>query len=339
MATVSEICQYACETAGDISSEALDYAKRALRIKYDTLYLAHAWRESLRVIDAVPLDQSLNGVLFLPFDADEIIFLSLSYDGQYYVRLTYRERDWIERFATQIFMLPGALPWFQRGENLAWPHTNPGNIIFSTVNTTPFQVYIEGTDGIDHPYSESFILQATTNPDGSVTIASVTTQIAYKTVTVISKDATDKPLWVASLNPTVTQIPMAPAQTEMVFTQIILTPPPVWSANPVYVRLQVKLKPDSLNNDYSVPRISSIWDALVCFTTGSMYRRLQQVSKAQEQEGEAMQHVTAAINKEKNQAEFRQQVVPMTYESGNYLGGWWPHGDSANPFGGWYGTF
>jgi hypothetical protein len=45
-----------------------------------------------------------------------------------------------------------------------------------------------------------------------------------------------------------------------------------------------------------------------------------------------MQHVKAAINVEKNQAEFSQQAVPVTYESGDYLtGGCQP--TSWNPFG------
>ena len=82
----------------------------------------------------------------------------------------------------------------------------------------------------------------------------------------------------------------------------------------------------------SVPRISHIWDALISFTTSSLYRRLQQIQKAQASEQEAMEHVKAAINVEKNQSEMRQQAVPVIYESNDYLdrGGW---ATSSNPFG------
>lgn len=333
---VAQITQYAAETTGDISSDALDYAKRALRLKYDTLYLAHNWREATRLIDPYILDPSLKGVLFLPYDAEEIVFLSISYDAQTYIRISYRERDWIERFATPAFTLPGNTPWFFRAENLAWPAFSPGHFTFSTVNKAPFIVYIEGRDANNFPIAETFSLQGLINADGTVSSESVTTVNSYNLVTSLSKDVTDSPLLVSAGTQSVQ---MAPAMTELVFTQIILAPPPLFADSqgnnkPVYIRTQVKLKPDMLDNDYSVPRISSVWDALVCFTVSSLYRRLQQVGKSQEQEQEAMEHIKAAINKEKNQSEFRQQIVPTTYETGNYLDGWWWRADSGNPFGG-----
>ena len=331
---VAQIVQYAAETTGDISSDALGYAKRALRLKYDTLYIAHNWREATRVLDGYLLDPNLKGVLFMPYDAEEIVFLSISYDAQTYIRISYRERDWIERFATPAFTLPGNTPWFFRGENLAWPYLSPGRFTFTSANKSPLTIYIEGRDANNFPISETFTLQGVINADGTVSSQSVSTVNAYALVTSLSKDLTDSPLMISAGSQSVQ---MAPGMTELCFTQIILAPPPLFTNTSgalrnVYVRTQVKLKPDSLDNDYSVPRISSVWDALVCFVTSSLYRRLQQVAKAQEQEQEAMEHIKAAINKEKNQAEFRQQVVPTTYETGNYLDVWWA--DSGNPFGG-----
>jgi hypothetical protein len=97
----------------------------------------------------------------------------------------------------------------------------------------------------------------------------------------------------------------------------------------------VKLKPDTLDNDMSVPRISHIWDALICFVTGTMYKRLGQITKAQTEEQAAMGHVAAAVNVEKNQSEMRQQAVPVAYESGNYLDrGYYERATSWNPFAG-----
>lgn len=333
--TIAQIAQYAAETTGDISSDALAYAKRAIRLKYDTLYIAHAWREAMRVIDRT-LDPTLNGVLFLPYDAQEVVFLSLSYDGRSYVRLNYRERDWIERFAGTSFSTPGSTPWFYRGENLAWPRTGCGRLTFTTANKSQFSVRVEGRDANGFPQGESFSLQGIINPDNTVTPISISTSVSYKYVTSLSKDVTDVPLQIIDeVNPSPIQMPAG--MTELVFTQIVLCPAPLFTDSngnpwPVSVRVQVKLKPDSLDNDYSVPRISSIWDALVAFTTGAMYRRLQQVGKAQASEQEAMQHIQAAVNQEKNQAEFHQQVVPIQYESGNYLdGGFDP--SSSMPFG------
>jgi hypothetical protein len=332
--TLLELATFACETTGDLSSEALDYAKRAVRIKYGTLYLWHAWRESMRVIEQV-VDPTLGGVIFLPYDAEEIIFLSLSYDGQSYVRLTYRERDWIERFASSAVGLPGGVPWFYRGENLAWPHLSPGRLTFTSANKSSFTVHLEGQDGNRFPQSESFVLQGVINPDNTVSPSSISSVNSYRQVTSLSKDVTEGALLIADELSSPIQMPAG--MTELVFTQIVLVPSPRFSSLdgnpiPIYARGQVKLKPDSLDNDYSVPRISSVWDALVCFTTGAMYRRLQQIGKAQAQEAEAGEHIKAAVNKEKNQAEFRQQVVPVIYESGNYLdGGREP--SSSYPFG------
>ena len=336
--TLLDIATFSAETTGDVSSEALAYAKKAVRLKYATLYDAHNWREAMRLIDGKALDPTLGGILFLPYDAEEVIFLSLSYDGQNYVRLTYRERDWIERFAAPAFTLPGNTPWFYRAENLAWPYFNLGRFTFTSSEKSPFSVYISGRDENDYPKSESFILQGTINPDGSTNAASISSVNSYSIVTSLSKGITETPLTISTENP-VSSVPilMPPALTELVFTQLVLTPPPIFYSSDgsplsIYIRTQVKLKPDSLDNDMSVPRISHIWDALISFTTSALYRRLQQVQKAQASEQEAMEHVKAAINVEKNQSEMRQQCVPVIYESNDYLdhGG---YATSSNPFG------
>jgi hypothetical protein len=337
--TVAEIATFACQTTGDISSDAYDYAKRAIALKYATLYDSHNWREATRVVDGVIMNPALSGALFLPWDADEIVFLSLSYDSQNYIRLTYRERDWIERFVAPRFNLPGNTPWYYRAENLAWPELSPGNFTFTTIEPSPFNVYIAGRDANDFPISESFILQASKNPDGSVNASSITTVNSYKLVTVLSKSVTSTVLSVTA-GATGLKFQVAPAMTEFVFTQMVLYPAPIFfdtsgKAQNVYLRLEAKLKPDLLNDEMSVPRISHIWDALICFTLSSLYKRMHQMAKAKSEETDAMDHVKAAINVEKNQASFRQQVVPTVYESGNYLWGGYPHrATSWNPFAG-----
>jgi hypothetical protein len=292
----------------------------------------------MRTIDAQPLDPTLGGAFFLPVDAEEVIFCSLSYDARSYVRLTYRERDWIERVMTPAFNLPGNAPWFYRAENLAWPAFDPGKFTFTTAEKSPFKCYIAGRDSSNYPISESFILQGINNADGTVSASSITTTNTYHLVTVLSKDPISTPLTVQSLSAPKTVV-IPPAVTELVFTQLVLYPTPIFqapdgSALTLYVRTQVKLKPDALNDDMSVPRISHIWDALISFTTAAMWKRLQQVQKAQADNQDGMDHVRAAINVEKNQSEFRQQVIPVRYESGNYLDDWWGYQpDSANPFG------
>jgi hypothetical protein len=47
-----------------------------------------------------------------------------------------------------------------------------------------------------------------------------------------------------------------------------------------------------------------------------------------------MAHIQAAVNVEKNQSEFRQQVVPTVYELPYYIDGWYHRATSYNPFGG-----
>ena len=104
--TIADIANHCAETVGDTSSEMVEYAKRAVRIQYSVIYKAHAWQESMRTLDAQPIDPSLGGSIFLPFDAEIVIFLSLSRDGVNYTRLNYRERDWIERTVPGQYSLP-----------------------------------------------------------------------------------------------------------------------------------------------------------------------------------------------------------------------------------------
>jgi len=315
-----------------------DFAKRAIRLKYSTLYDAHAWRESMRTLEALPVDPALKGAIFLPYDAEEVIFLSLSNDGVSYARLIYRERDWIERLTGSLFILPGNLPWFYRAENLAWPYLNPGKFTFTTSDTSPFNVYIEGKDLSGYPVSESFILNAVPDPSHppNVIPGSVATSNSYSIVTSLSKSAGTLSVQAdAPASPVV----MRPSSQGFVFSQFVLYPEPLFTDQnnnpiPYFVRIQVKLKADTLDNDMSVPRISHIWDALIEFTLSSLYKKARQISKAQASEQSAMQHVQAAVNVEKNQSEMHQQVTPTVYEQGDYLSQG-VDATSSNPFGGW----
>jgi hypothetical protein len=269
--TCGDIIDFATETTGDISSEALAYARKALKLKYATLYDSHNWRESMRVSEG-QLDPLLNGIYFLPFDAEEVIFLSLSYDGLSFKRLVYRERDWIERFSTPAFNIPGNVPWFYRAENLAWPYINPGSISFTSAEPNPVSVYISGLNTNGDPVHESFVLQGTLS--GSVYLPSgVTTANSYKLVTTISKNVCSTPMRVSDGTRTIV---IPGATTELMFTKLILYPTPIFpnTTNTIYLRTQAKLKPDALDNDMSVPRISHIWEALGCFVKAAGWERI-----------------------------------------------------------------
>jgi hypothetical protein len=316
----------------------VEFAKTAIRLKYKTLYDAHAWRESMRVFN-ITLDPSLNGVFFLPYDAEEMIFVKLSRDGVNYTRLNYRERDWIERvWATTLYSLPGNFPFYYRSENLAWPYAGPGQLTFTTSDLTPFTAFIEGKDYNGNPLSESFILNGTLQADGiTVTPGVVTTKGVYKFVTSLSKDSGNLTVSDSASGKT---IGLGQAASQLIFSQYVLYPPLIWNdpdgtVIPYSVQCQAKLKPDTLDNDMSVPRISHIWDALIEFTLSALYTRARQLTKADAREQKAIQHVQAAVNVEKNQSENRQQVVPTVYETGDYLGlyGHGTYATSSYPFG------
>ena len=289
----------------------------------------------MRTMDGVALDPTLNGAFFLPYDSEEIIFLSMGYDGVNYTRLSYRERDWIERNLYPHYAVPGYVPWFYRAENLAWPSFNPGQITLTCASKSPFQALVSGYDQNNMPVSESFLMQgiitgSTVNP------TSVTTTNSFSLITALSKDTHTDWLQVSDWTRT---LRMPEGLGEFMFTQIVLYPLPAatnpdGSPRPIYLRVQVKLKADSLDNDLSVPRISHIWDALICWVTSQMYKRLGQITKYQTEEQMSMEHVKAAVQVEKNQSESRQQAVPIIYDSSDYLRYYYGSGIwSGNPFG------
>jgi len=331
---LGQLADYCCRTTGDTSSEALQYAKDAARLKYGVLHDAHSWREAQRTVGPILLDPHLNGAVFLPYDAEEIIFLSISYDNHTFMRLDYRERDWLERFGSNMATIPGQNPFYYRSENLAWPSLNPGVFVFTSSDQTPITVYIEGRDANNFPISETFSLQGTVNPDNSINPSSVTTTHSYAIVTTLSKSSGTMPLTIAA---DITLV-MPPQLNQLVFTQLRMAPPPILvnpdgSTNNVWVRAQVKLKADTLDNDMSVPRISHLADALVEFTLSSLYTKYRQLGKADAREQKAIMHVQAAVAVEKNQSEFRQQVVPVIYEQGDYLAEMVGRVTSYRPFG------
>lgn len=332
MATVIDLVRYAAETVGDISGEMLDYGKRALRLKYQTIYDSHLWRESMRIINS-ELDPDLGGIFFLPYDTEEVIFFSLSYDGLNYVRLNYRERDWTELHSNSRVTVPGGLPSYYRAENLAWPYlasgdgsTGPSQFTFTSYDTGIFTLFIGGLDVDGNRVSETYKMQAIVNPDDkSVNPAVVTTTHAFRQVSDLSKGITDAPLLIQPQFPVgANPISMPPGQTDLLFTQLVLVPPPILfdsDNNPITVpvRLQVKLKADTLGSDYAVPRLSHVTDALAEFVLAAMYKKGRQLNKSDNCEQKGIAHIQAAVNIEKNQSEMRQQVVPTIYESGDYL--------------------
>jgi hypothetical protein len=328
MSTVLDIVKFSAQTVGDISDEMMDFGKRALRLKYQTIYDAHLWRESMRVIMST-LDPALGGVFFLPYDTEEVIFFSISNNnGISWTRMNYRERDWTERHANGALVgLPGSISTYYRAENVAWPYFGPGKFTFTSYDTGIFTLFISGTDVNGTLVSETYKMQAIVNPsDKTVNPAVVTTTNSYQQVNTLSKGITNAPLLVVPQFPVGSSTPISvpPGLSELVFTQLVLTPAPVMidsSGQPIVfpVRLQVKLKADSLGSDYSVPRLSHIVDALTEFTLASMYKKGRQLNKADSCEQKGIAHIQAAVQVEKSQSETRQQVIPYIYEYGDYL--------------------
>jgi hypothetical protein len=197
-------------------------------------------------------------------------------------------------------------------------------------------VHIEGIDANGNGVQDNFQMVAV---QGTSTIIpmSVITANSYAKVTMFSKGYGG--LSVFGELPANTFVIQAPQQvTELVFSQFTIYPNPVTTdsygnPNPCYAQIQVKLKADVLNNDMSVPRISHIWDCLIEYTLSSLYTRMRQLAKADQREQKAIGHFQAAINVEKAQSEFRQQVVPAIYDTGDYLRMGSGYITSYNPWG------
>lgn len=338
--TALDIIKFAAETVGDISEEMLEFGRKAIRLKYQTLYDSHLWRESLRVIES-SLNPDLKGVFFLPYDAEEVIFFSTSTGGGSYTRLSYRERDWTERHGGSQVSLPGSTPSYYRAENVAWPYFGPGKMTFTSYDTRIFTLYIKGIDLNGVAADETYKVQAITNSDGSVNPAVVTTANAFYQIDTISKGKTNTPLAISPQFPPGGSMAIAlpPGLPDLTFTQLVLTPPPVLvdptTGDPynVLTRLQVKLKADPLDSDYAVPRISHIMDGLIEFVLAAMYKKSRQLAKSDSCEQKAIAHIQAAVQIEKNQSENRQQVVPIIYESGDYLNSEYAKVTSSYPWG------
>jgi hypothetical protein len=321
--TVTDIINFTTHTVGDYSSEMQSYAREAIRLKYQTLYDAHLWRESMRVVDLV-IDPTLNGAFFIPLDTEEVVWCKLSRDGVNYQRLTYRERDWVERVSGGNSLAPFSMPVFYRAENLGWPYLNPGKLTLTTLELASFPVHIEGLNSAGYGVQDDFLMAATQQAGGTIIPTSVQTSNSYTQVTMISKGFGIVNIFAE--NPAGGVTVQAPQQvTELIYSQFRLYPNPIYQINGVpqscFVQAQVKLKADVLNNDMSVPRISHIWDALIEFTLSSLYTKVRQLAKADAREQKAIAHVQAAVNVEKNQSEMHQQVIPAIYETGDYMDG------------------
>jgi len=176
---------------------------------------------------------------------------------------------------------------------------------------------VAGKDANGNAISEKF--SASTSMPG--TPSQPVSQNSYSVITTISKDASVYPVGVRAADGTMASF--SPTQSGLVYTQGVMWPPLVGTGT-FYVG--AKLRADQLDDDLSVPRISRLWNILISYTTAALLKRQRQFGKAQAETQEALQLVTAAVNEEKNQAAFRQQVVPQVYD-GNYF----PWGSAQYP--------
>jgi hypothetical protein len=303
---LGDIVDFSCSTAGDIDQDSQDFARQAVRIRYQLLYGAHLWQES---IQGFTLSIADTDTFFLPLDAELIVFVVPIINGYKYQRLAYRERDWIEQnaAASPYFGSFNSAPlYFYRAPNRAMPTLAPGSLTFSVLDTSPIHIYLSGKDVTGKPVQEKF--SASTSTSG--TPATPVSAKSYSVLTTISKDPSTYPVVVTAQDGTVAT--MSPVATELVFTVGMLWPALNGNAD---LWVGAKLRADTLDDDMSVPRISRLWNPLLSFTIAALYKRQRQLSKAQAESQDAMQMVQAAINEEKNQAAFRQQAVPVVYDA------------------------
>lgn len=326
--TVADIIDFSTATVGDIDQDTRDFAKKAIQLRYQILFASHNWQESIRAFDLVLADTD---TFFLPVDCELIIFVVPVVNGVKYGRLAYRERDWIEQNASIGPYLTnfGPRPWyFYRSTNVGFPSASPGVLTFSVLETSSINIYVAGKDANGNPLSEKMSV-ATARPG---TPSTPSTANNYSVVTTISKDVSTYPVTVTGTDGTTAQI--SPGTTELVYTKGMLWPPLQGSAD---FTIGAKLKADTLDDDMSVPRISRLWNALIGFTNAALYKRQRQLGKAQAETQDAQAIVEAAVQEEKNQAAFRQQVVPQVYD-GNYF----PWGAAQFPTTSWpwgYGEY
>ena len=274
---------------------------------------------------------SATDTFFLPIDCELIVFVVPTIAGVKYARLAYRERDWIEQnaaigpYQTNYGPIPS---YYYRRTNQALPTLSPGVLTFSVLDTSPVFIYVAGKDANGNVLSEKMSV-ATSVPGTASRPVSANT---YAVVTTISKTASTYPVAVTAGDGTTAQ--MSPGMTELIYTQGGLFPPLTGSAT---LTVGAKLKADTLDDDLSVPRISRLWNPLIAFTNAALYKRQRQLSKAQAETQDAQAMIQAAVNEEKNQAGFRQQVVPQLFD-GNFF----PWGVAQFPTSSWpwgYGDY
>ena len=320
--TVADIADYCTQTVGDTDQDTVAFAKQAIRLRYQLLYAAHSWQESIKSFTLPGVTDT--DTFFLPIDCELIVFVVPTVNGVKYSRLAYREQDWIQQNAS---IGPyqtnfGPIPcYYYRSSNLALPSLNPGVLSFGVLDTSSINIYVAGEDANGNPLSEKMSV-ATASP-GVPSTPSTTN--SYALVKTLSKDVSTYPVTITATDGTAAI--MSPGTTELVYTRGVMWPP---LQGTVDLLVGAKLRADTLEDDMSVPRVSRLWNALISFTNAALYKRQRQLSKAQAESQDGMQIVQAAVSEEKNQSAFRQQVVPQIYD-----GNFYPWGAAEFPTTSW----
>lgn len=312
--TIGELATLICADVGDTDSRSVSFCTSQISRKYEILYSGHNWQEAVESAIITPVWAGTGHPVtdvYLPSYVGRLLNVKFSSNaGTSFSTLEMRERDWIDKYDSVAYMptqTGGSPRYYYTAKATGFPFT-PATVaagITITPQVTTAQiitVLIEGVDANGGYLSESFSITGLTP---------VTGVIRFNFISNISLSTNADVVLRFSNGVALQTVDSQIGGGTLRFTHLVIWPG--YDGNQ-QIKVLYKLRIDRISNAMSIPRISSLMDALYYFARGAMYGRQKQKDLEAADYTMANTLFEAAKKAELEQAGMKQQIVPVIFD-------------------------
>lgn len=303
MLTLGEMADLACEKVNKTDDDSLTLCKKFIRRRYKLIYNSYLWKDSLELAEGVVNGSTANSqsnIVIMPRWMERVVAVR---EGDANT-LTVEEQSLFFKKDAGMIGRTGSCAGFHQIKPYWWPEFFEFDYLyFRSLNGADGgrEVHIQDPENGSR-YSGELI---------STYEASFDLSVLEGSDLILTKDVTDGPviLWG---DPAGTQVSISGEDTSIRYERIRLIDDP---GEDVELLVLGKRRAAELVEDFDVPAIQNIEDALIAHAQSDMLERDRQYAKAELKRAEAAMQIRSAIDQERNQSANIVQIVPVSYHT------------------------
>lgn len=303
MLTLGEMADLACEKVNKTDDDSLALCKKFIRRRYKLIYNSYLWKDSLELAEGVTNGSTAfeqSNIVIMPRWMERVVAVREGDSNN----LTVEEQSVFFKKDAAMIGRTGSCTGFHQIKPYWWPEFFEFDYLyFRSLNGDDGgrEVHIQDPENGSR-YSGELI---------STYEASFDLSVLEGGDLIFTKDVTDGPVLLWG-DPAGTQVSISGEDTSIRYERIRLIDDP---GEDVELLVLGKRRAAELVEDFDVPAIQNIEDALIAHAQSDMLERDRQYAKAELKRAEAAMQIRSAIDQERNQSANIVQIVPVSYHT------------------------